>query len=543
MLPTPRFPLLLFVAGVLFSGTSLLLAQNRFPGPIPEGDFAVRLLKFATLPNSFGDVGARVQQTSTDPSGRLFANDQRGPLYHISGDGTVSLYLDLRDPAYSSYLNLRETNEGGFTGWVFHPDFFNSGTEGYGRLYTIFSSNNTSVRAPDFDPGGGTNHHTVLLEWQTDDPNAIPFSPGTPAQPAGTGLPFRELMRFKQPFGNHNSGIIAFNPYAEAGDPERTRLYIAMGDAGSGNDPQENAQNPSNPYGAILRIDPIPDNTSDRYDIVLDNVLAQDAMTADTLDEIYAYGLRNPQWFSWDASTDALYSADIGQNAVEELNLIVNGGHYGWDLREGSFDFEIMSGETTTDLIDPVAEYDHSGDIDSSAAPTGGRAITCGEVIRGTGINALDGMLPLADFPTGNLLLLDVDNALLQGGNSELRAVPIVDEDGASVSFLELIAEEVEARELDDGLSRVDARYSVGTPGEIYVSNKRDGVIRRLVIVPEMALAHDVSGDSVTIDYIGRLQWRALLEAGDWEDVEPQPASPWTFAPIEPQGFFRTESN
>ncbi len=514
--------------------------QNRFPGPIPPADFAVRLVPFATLPNSFGDVGARVNLVTTDPAGRLFANDQRGPLYHVSNDGTVSEYLDLRDGPFSSFLDLLDENEAGFMGYAFHPDFHNTGTEGFGLLYTIHSTTYTTARPPDFGASFSTDHHVILLEWKTHSPMAIPFQPAVQVQPAVPGAPFRELMRFNQPFGNHNSGIIAFNRYLPPGDPARNWLWIAMGDAGAANDPLEVAQDPSNPYGALLRIDPIADNTADRYDTVAANLFASDG-DAGTMPEIYAFGLRNPQWFGWDSSTDALYVADIGQGAVEEINVMVNGGDFGWDLREGSFDFEIRSGEVTTDVIDPVAEYDHDGDVDPTVVPIGNRAITCGEVLRGTGINALDGLLFVADFPTGNLLVLDVDNAALAGGNSDFRALEIVDESGEAVSFLDLIREQVEARDLDDGLRRVDTRFSVLTPGEVYVSSKRDGVIRRLVLVPEMELTRHTT--QITIDFIGRLQWRASLDTGEWTDLEPQPQSPWTFTPGADQGFYRAESN
>ncbi|MGF1449611.1 MAG: PQQ-dependent sugar dehydrogenase [Opitutales bacterium] len=531
------------LAGLLFP-LAVASAQNvgPFPDPIAPAQFAFRLVPFATLPNSFGNTGARVNLVTTDPAGRLFANDQRGPLYHISDDGTVSVYLDLRDPPYNTFHSLLMENEAGFMGFAFHPDFHTIGAEGYGRLYTIFSTTNTSVRTPDFGASFSTDHHVILLEWKTDNPAAVPFEPAVQDQPAVPGAPFRELMRLNQPFGNHNSGIIAFNRYLPPGDPARNWLWIAMGDAGGAGDPLNVAQNPSNPYGAILRIDPIPDNTADRYDLVLDNVLASDG-DPNTLAEIYAYGLRNPQWFGWDASTDALYAADIGQSLIEEINVIVNGGHYGWDLREGDLDFQVLPGETTTDLslIGPAAAYDHFGDVDGSVARTGGRAITCGEVLRGTGIHALDGLLFAADFPTGNLLALNVDTEVFSGGNTELRALPLVDEMGEPMTFLDDVRDQVNARGLNDGLSRVDVRFGVFTPGEVYVSSKRDGVIRRLVLVPEMELTQHA--EQITIDYVGRLQWRASLDTGEWTDVEPQPLSPWTFTPTDEQAFYRAESN
>ena len=156
-------------------------------------------------------------------------------------------------------------------------------------------------------------------------------------------------MRFKHPFGNHNGGLIAFNPTAPRGDPDYGNLYLAMGDGGASGDPQENGEDPSNPYGAILRIDPTGnDSANGKYGIVQANRFARDN-NANTLAEIYCYGLRNPQRFGWDAVTGNCFIADIGQNAIEEIDLAANGAHFGWDIREGSFAFEGSDNPRFTD--------------------------------------------------------------------------------------------------------------------------------------------------------------------------------------------------
>ncbi len=417
---------------------------------------------FATLPS-----GTRMSVMTTDPNGRLFVNDQNGPLYTIDRDTrSVTPYLNI-DPINFSSLGLIQNNgEAGFQSFAFHPDFYNTGSAGAGKFYTMHSSSNTTS-TPDFNPGGGTAFHSLLLEWQTNQPTSGTFVP------ANASAPFREVARFSQPFGNHNAGLIAFNTYASGASGDQRNLYVALGDGGSGGDPQNNGQNAGNPYGAILRIDPLGNNAANgKYGLVPENVFAADA-TNTTLAENYAIGLRNPQRFGWDSQTGAMYIADIGQGSFEEINRGVNGGNYGWDIREGS------QGGTLPGAIDPVAEYDHGAFV--TFPLTASRAVTTGEVYRGLGIPELNGKLLLGDFPNGVIYTLNVDNDPLAGGSAGLQELLLLDENGQSVRMIDLLRQTTG----NAGLNRVDLRFSVGAPGEVFVLNKYDGVIRRLVAVPE----------------------------------------------------------
>ena len=448
--------------------------QDRFRTPIPASDLSVLIEDFATVPDSRTRQPPRLSVLTPDPTGRLFVNDQRGPLYTIDSTGSnVTEYLDLRD---FPELRITSTFEAGFQSFAWHPDFANEGTDGFGRFYTIHSSNNTSS-PPDFDPGGSTSFHTLLLEWHTETPETSTFAPVDPAQP------YREVLRFKQPFGNHNAGLIAFNPTAEATETDYRNLYIALADGGSANDPQENGQDRSNPYGALLRIDPRGNNgINGQYGIVAENALAADGDT-DTLGEIFSYGFRNPQRFGWDTVTGNMFVADIGQNAVEEIDLAVNGGNFGWDDREGSFRFE---SNNTDGLIDPVAEYDHTNPVSDPPTNIGNRAITVGEVARDTGIPGLDGLLLLSDFPTGLVFTLDVDNDPLDGGQDGLLELQPLDENLQPVRLLELINRVRSDRGLSPA-TRADLRFGFNTPGDVYILNKLDGVVRRLSLVREPA--------------------------------------------------------
>ncbi len=415
----------------------------------------------------FADLGtnARMSVMTTDPNGRLFVNDQRGGLFHVDRSSRASTqYLDISDDGAYPSLDLFSGGEPGFQSFAFHPDFASTGSAGFGKFYTMHSSNNTSP-TPDFDPGGSNVFHSVLLEWNTSDVNSTTFVA------ADSASPFREVARFQQPFSNHNAGLIAFNSSVGSGDADRNNLYVAIGDGGSGNDPQNNGQNSANPYGAILRIDPLGNNSANgQYGIVADNAFASDG-DSNTLAEIYSYGLRNPQRFGWDSANGDMYIADIGQGAFEEINLAENGGNFGWDQREGSV------GTTPAGFIDPVADYSHSGFVTNQTAG-GSLAITVGDVLRGGLIPELDGQLLLGDFPNGAIYTLDVDNDSLDGGQDSLHELILVDmASGEEGRLSELI-----------GQNRVDLRFSYGIDGEVFILNKRDGVIRRLVTltaVPE----------------------------------------------------------
>ncbi|MEO0508380.1 MAG: PQQ-dependent sugar dehydrogenase [Verrucomicrobiota bacterium] len=524
--PTAGFKLF---AAVLATGTGLQ-SQNYFADRIPVSELETYLLDVAVIPDYSTNSPPRMSVMTTDPSGRYFLNDQRGPLYLIEFNPdlttTVTEYLDLR--SYSD-LDLRTSSgEQGFQAFAFHPDFFNSGTDGYGRFYTIHSSDDTS-QAPDFNPGGSTVFHTLLLEWRTEDPTAGTFTP-VPGQPA-----YRELIRFKQPYGNHNAGLIAFNPTVSSSDADYGNLYIAIGDGGSGGDPQENGEDNSNPYGAILRINPTGSNSSNgAYGIVSANILASDGNSS-TLAEIYCYGLRNPQRFGWDIDTGEFYIADIGQNAVEEINEAANGANFGWDLREGSFAFESSS---TSGLTDPVAEYDHTNPVNSLPTNIGNRAATVGEVARSTDIPGMNGQLLFGDFPTGLFFIIDVDNDPLNGGQDGIRELQPNRPNGEVVPLIDLINEVRSSRSINT-TTRTDLRFSVNTPGRIFVLNKQDGILRELVAPPSIGV-NAIGADQLQINFTGTLQESTDLVSDSFENLVPQPESPTSITPSETQRFYRS---
>lgn len=295
--------------------------NDPFPDPIPvsEGVIRVNVREFATLPDIDG-VPARPMLLVDEPgTRRLFVNDMRGPLYAVSYDGSaVTEYVDINDARWGVRVQS-SGRERGFQSFAFHPQFAQAGTPGYGKFYTWTDTENNTQPA-DFTPGGGTNtHHTVLLEWTARTPAAATYD----------GDPPRELMRFEQPFANHNGGQIAFNPTASTGDADFGMLYVGIADGGSGGDPLELAQNRANGFGKVFRIDPLGRNSRNgKYGIPTDNPFVD---TPGTLPEIYALGVRNPQRFGWDPANGRMYLADIGQNTVEEVSPVTPGANLGWN--------------------------------------------------------------------------------------------------------------------------------------------------------------------------------------------------------------------
>ena len=199
----------------------------------------------------------------------------------------------------------------------------------------------------------------------------------------------RELLFVDQPYANHNGGHLTFGPDG--------RLWIGLGDGGSGGDPQGNAQHLGRLLGKLLRIDPRP--AGDRpYGIPADNPFVG---RAGSRPEVWAYGLRNPWRFSFDRATGDLWVGDVGQNAWEEVNVVRAGSrggeNYGWPLREGTHPYR--GGQRPEGAIEPVHEYSLDG---------GACAVTGGYVYRGTRLaSLLGGRYVFADACVGELQVLE----------------------------------------------------------------------------------------------------------------------------------------
>lgn len=475
----------LAACALLACGAATAAAPEGLENPIPEviaqGDIVVAAVDFVRAPQTFdphsrpttlagiktplasSEAYARLQYLAPlrDGSGRLAISDLRGVLYVCDADGRqLSSYLDLREAA-PDFADGVFPNEAGLLGFAFHPDFGKPGTAGYGKFYTGYSAPADSGRA-DYLDDDAASHKDVIREWTAADPTANTFK--------GTS---RLLFRVGQYAQNHNVGTLAFNPYAALGAGDHGMLFISIGDGGSAYDPKDYGQGMSEPLAAILRIDPLGGDGQRPYGIPGDNPFVGRAGVAP---EVWAYGLRHAQQFSF-APDGRMFINDIGQNHIEEVNVGVAGGNYGWRLREGTFATGHGAGLGITgfvyalapkdgDFIDPVAQYDHDE----------GNAIGSGFVYRGTAIPALRGKYVVADLVRGRLFYFDAAN-LTPGKPAALRELR-VHINGAERPLIDVVGY---GNTYSPGAKRADLRLGEDDAGELYLLTKGDGWVRKLV--------------------------------------------------------------
>jgi len=209
----------------------------------------------------------------------------------------------------------------------------------------------------------------------------------------------RTVLTVEQPYANHNGGDLAIGP----GDG---LLYIGLGDGGSGGDPDRRALDLSQLLGKLLRIDPTTpstaaDGTELGYTIPADNpFVGVDGARG----EIWSLGLRNPWRFSFDADNGDLWIADVGQNAVEEVDVAPatdgadagRGANFGWSAWEG--DQPYNTDQDADGAIGPIAVYGHED---------GRCSISGGVRARGEGAGTLAGWYVFADYCSGEVLALE----------------------------------------------------------------------------------------------------------------------------------------
>jgi glucose/arabinose dehydrogenase len=444
--------------------------NDPFPQPIArdEGVITVTLREFASLPDIDG-VAARMMTLVGEPTtGRLFVSDMRGPLYGVSPDGsTVTPYLDISDPRWGVAVQS-QGRERGVQSFVLHPQFAQTGTPGFGKLYT-YSDTSNQTPVPDFTtPHETSTHDTVLLEWTAKTPTAATYDGDGP----------RELIRLRQPFANHNGGAIAFNPTANAGSTDFGLLYMGIGDGGSGGDPMNLAQNLGSAFGKIVRIDPLGSNArGGKYGIPAANPFVSNA---GALPEIFAYGVRNSQRLGWDSSNGAMFMSDIGQNIVEEVSPVTSGANLGWNVWEGSYRFlgrQAVSTEaprTDPDVTYPIVEW---GQLDPILLPNSSSASVGVVVYRGTTVPQLTNRLLFGDMPSGELFHVSA-NELPNGGQDAIRRVLFVAAANAAPrTFLEIVQEKNRAQGRDPA-ARADLRFDATAAGQVFLLNKADGTIR-----------------------------------------------------------------
>jgi glucose/arabinose dehydrogenase len=294
----------------------------------------------------------------TDPVAAVAPNGEADRLYVVEQPGRIILY---EGGSGSVFLDITEKvssgGERGLLGLAFHPDYTQNG-----RFWIHYSS-----------ADGGD---TVVEEYARDanDPDA--------ALPDPVGDP---LLEVEQPAGNHNGGFIGISP-------DDDHLYVALGDGGGSGDTYGNGQNIMSRLGGILRLDVsvLPAQPAGNYP-------GGDAY-------LWSVGLRNPWRSSFDACTGDLYIGDVGQNAIEEIDVEPAGTahrNYGWNTMEGSSCYEPATGCDQTGLTLPVTEYPQAEEC----------SVTGGYVYRGSAIPWLRGTYFYGDFCTGRIWTFEWDGA------------------------------------------------------------------------------------------------------------------------------------
>ncbi len=335
----------------------------------------------------------------------MYVVEQEGRIYRVLR-GKKSLFLNITKDVRS------KGNEEGLLSMAFHPSYReDTNSRGKGKFYLNYTA--------------GKKSHTHIVEYR--------FTKGNISKIIKRSK--RILLRIKQPYSNHNGGLILFGP--------DKKLYIGTGDGGAGGDPKNNAQNPRTLLGKMLRIDPKL-SWEKPYTIPSDNPFLK---KPGYRPEIYALGLRNPWRFSFDRQSGRLYVGDVGQNKQEEISLITKGSNLGWRLKEGYLCYNPKKNCDRQYLTDPIYAYNHNM----------GQSVIGGYVYRGQALKALKGHYIFGDFISGTIWALPL--------NKNGRPV------SASSSNLKVLVKDV-------GFL---SSFGEDRSGEIYITEFKAGAVFKIV--------------------------------------------------------------
>jgi glucose/arabinose dehydrogenase len=370
------------------------------PGPSAPAASIMALNVQRVFPQLEFDLPVGLLQAPGDAS-RWFVLEQRGVVKtfpNVPNPPAATVMLDISD-------RVECCGEAGLLGLAFHPDFPNTP-----RAFVSYTRD-------------GPNPNIALIsfisEFRTTDGGQT-LDPDTE----------RPILVLPQPYSNHNGGHVAFGPDGY--------LYIGFGDGGSSGDPQDHAQNVNDLLGSLLRID-INVPPPRRYTIPPDNPFAGNPGCQGTsgCPEIYAWGLRNPWRWSFDTATGRLWLGDVGQSSFEEINIIENGGNYGWRCYEGFEEFNTNGCGPPENYDFPVTAYGRSF----------GFAVTGGYVYHGNRIPPLRNFYVYGDYGSGRIWLITPNLQPIQQ--------PVLDTPLAISSFGQGADGEVYLVDYDGGLYRL----------------------------------------------------------------------------------------
>lgn len=394
------------------------------PPPVTTGGLDQRPSNVTCVaPDLSGGAGATIALDEVfqnlpgfnQPLGLLQAPGDSSRWFVVERTGRVRVFANV--PNVSAFdndfinLSVSTSGEGGLLGMAFHPNFASNG-----EVFLSWTEGNPLV--------------SVVARF-TSSNGGLTLDPGTR----------EDVITLNQDFNNHNGGDIAFGPDGN--------LYIGFGDGGSGGDPNGNAQDTTNLFGAFLRLDVdggSPYAIPPTNPFAANPVCPADHSSSTDCPEIFAWGLRNPWRWSFDSATRGLWVGDVGQGLREEIDRVELGGNYGWDCREGLIAYTGPPGGPSSvcpapSMRDPVHDYPRSD----------GNSVTGGYVYRGSALPALAGDYLFADYGSGRIWRLTDDGA---GGW-------------------------VEEELLDTALAI--ASFGQGNDGELYVLDIAGGGVYRIV--------------------------------------------------------------
>ena len=396
--------------------------------------------------------------SANDGTRRLFIVQQRGLIKVLQpGSNTPTDFLN------AAGVVSQSGNERGLLGLAFHPQYSTN------RRFFIYytRSSDGAIEIAEYEASTGDPNQA--------NPNAI-----------------RTIITIPHPtFSNHNGGSILFGPDGF--------LYAGPGDGGSGNDPNNNAQNINALLGKILRIDiNTPNGQVPAYNIPPTNPFAGATPGAD---EIYATGMRNPYRFSFDrGGTRQLWVGDVGQDAIEEVDIITLGGNYGWRVYEGNQCTGLDPGLCTpTNFVAPVFQYTSGGGSPRCS-------VTGGHVYRGTLRTFAVGAYVFADYCTGEIFqytatggqVLRLDTSRLASGFGEDDSGEIY-VTGLTSGTVEKIVRVRGSADFDGDL-RTDISVFRPSNGSWYITNSSNGSVRiqPFGLAEDIPASEDIDGDLIS---------------------------------------------
>jgi hypothetical protein len=492
---------------------------------------------------------------------RIFVDDQSGTIY----------ILDTATKKFTPYLKFTDifpkfaSDKGNATGIV--SITFDPGYAKNGKFYTVHTENpelpgsstpvNTqlaslnltgySTTAPVNPPAGPSHLESVLVEWTDSNIRNVTFE----------GIA-RELLRVGYD-RNHPMDDTIFNPLAKPGSSDYGNLYIGVGDGAQGETPGPSHTIPqqlNSLLGKILRI--TPDTNLRPKDMMSPNGRYRIPSTGPDPNpflnvlgarpEVYAYGLRHPHRFEWDAATKTFLVLDIGLHYWEEIDIVAKGANYGYPEREGNEQlFVDDAGKTGSLMTPPVAFPDrdllHVDGVEEPVVPIypaavythwEGDSIGSGFVYRGKLMPQMRGKFIFNDMTTGRIFYTDLDEMIATRGQrnhqAQIHELQIMYKSPYDASaqtavkrrMFDVVAEsythkggtpaqdrvlpgaagattgwrdpdhkqpKADAEGVPYGGGRADVRMAEGGDGEIYVLSKSDGMIRKMtsVVTPPSA--------------------------------------------------------